>query len=117
MAGRGPPPIDGQIRRLRGSQRGKGRGRPFNPSSGSVRCPRWLPVEARREWQRAAPELIRQGVLKPVHVPLFVSYCLACGEIREHTEALAIEGAIVDGPRGGKIRNPRTKLLHDAVNR
>jgi phage terminase small subunit len=38
-------------------------------------CPMWLEKEARREWRKLAPELVRIGLLTAVDGPAFAAFC------------------------------------------
>lgn len=61
-------------------------------------CPAWLEGEAKREWNRVAPELGRLGLLTVVDVPAFAGYCQSYRRWRE-AEA-AVSAAITAGALG-----------------
>lgn len=62
------------------------------------RCPAppsWLPMHAKREWKRSAPELQRRKLLTPETLATLESYCVAVGQVRECEEIMAAEGRLV----------------------
>ena len=51
----------------------------FKPKA--PKCPSWLSVEAKHEWNRLAPELERLGLLTGADMAMFASYCSAVGKL------------------------------------
>jgi P27 family predicted phage terminase small subunit len=64
-------------------------------------------------WRQHAPALIRAGRLKPEMASTFGLLCEMAGEVRQLSEAVAVEGLTIDGPRGPRP-NPKVKMLASA---
>jgi len=76
MGRRGPPPKPRALEVLQGNP-GK-RALPKNEPRPQVHCPhrpQWLVGEARKEWERIAPELRRLGLLTTVDRAALAAYC------------------------------------------
>ena len=75
MGRRGPRPTPTAQLRLVGSRELEHRHNEPQPALGAPNPPTWLSAEARAEWKRVAPELIRVGVLARVDRAILVGYC------------------------------------------
>lgn len=69
-------------------------------------CPKWLTGEARREWKRVVPELVRLKLLASIDRALLVSYCKAWAYAQEARKRLDAEGLTVVGDRGQTSKHP-----------
>ena len=78
------------------------------------RAPSWLPDEAKEEWRRVLPDLIKRGVLTKVDLSTVENYCLAIGQIRECQKTIAVEGAVVK-MKGGTKRHPLFQVLQQML--
>ena len=84
MAGRGFPPAPTALKILRGNP---GR-RPLNdkepkPEVGAPDRPEILDPEARKEWARLTPELVRLGMVTPIDRMALTVLCMAWSEYCE----------------------------------
>ena len=83
------------------------------PSSKPVTCPSWLCPEAKREWQRLAPELIRLGVLTHLDRDSLAVYCDAVVRYREAAAVIQERGVMVVGAQGQTVKNPALQVARD----
>ncbi len=74
MAGRPPKPTQLKIIEGNPGKRPLRRGEP-QPQRGIPSRPGWLSPEAKREWNRVAPELDRMGLLAEIDRALLAAYC------------------------------------------
>lgn len=72
-------------------------------------CPEWLDDDARTEWNRVAPELIRTGVLTPADGMLLASYCQAYSQWKLAEMEVREAGLMVNGPHGTRVLNPAAR--------
>lgn len=82
MGKRGPAPKPSRLRVLQGNP-GK---RPLNenepkPKLVAPKRPPWITGEARKEWERVAPELEKLGLLTVVDGASLAAYCVAYGRM------------------------------------
>lgn len=64
-------------------------------------CPRWLMLEAKREWRRIVPELGRLGLLTIIDRAALAAYCQAYACWRQAEEDLArLKSTVVATPSG-----------------
>jgi P27 family predicted phage terminase small subunit len=66
-------------------------------------CPKHLHGEARKEWQRLAPQLVAAGLLTELDVAALSALCVTWALWSEAEQKLASEGLTVVG-RGGAVR-------------
>jgi P27 family predicted phage terminase small subunit len=64
-------------------------------------------------WKRHAPDLIEAKRLQPVHADLFGTICEMAADVRRLTDAVSLEGDLIEGRRG-PMANPKVRLLRDA---
>ena len=91
--------------------------KPSKPTSGTVHPPDFLSPEAREEWKRVAPTLVKRGILKPTDRAALASYCQAYARLAEAERIIERDGQIIQDPivsRNGDIIGYRTKK-HPAV--
>lgn len=76
------------------------------PKVAAQNCPAWLSAEARREWRRIAPELIRCGLVTIADRPVLALFCdqfaratIAATKVRE-------AGEVIKSPSEFPILNP-----------
>jgi P27 family predicted phage terminase small subunit len=99
MGKRGPRPTPTETKKRKGNP---GR-RPLNeqeptPPSGEPTCPIWIKGEAKAEWTRIVPELLKLGVLTLVDRAALAACCQAWAELVECTQVLHQQGRIVVEP-------------------
>jgi P27 family predicted phage terminase small subunit len=108
MGQRGPQPKPSAVLKLNGSWRTEDR----KKTELSVPCeapsaPDWFCAEAKQEWGRIIPQLVRVGIVTPQDRAMLVVHCQAWGEyeqaarrVNEFDAGTAHhEGHIVDHPR------------------
>lgn len=69
-------------------------------------------AEANTLWERCAPVLFRSVGLVNEQRESLVDYCVAWARIDQGERALSDEGVVIEGARGGSVRNPWTTVLN-----
>ncbi len=94
------PPKPTALKLLQGTHRAD-RANPNEPQVEpcTIPRPRWLRGEARREWNRLAPQLARAGVLTEMDRSALIGLCEMWARWREAEGILDKEGLIRDGRR------------------
>lgn len=85
------------------------------PADDRVEPTEELSVEARRAWDRLAPDLIRKGVLTAWDAQAFTTYCQTVAHYQEASRCLAVEGMTARGAAGGVIKSPYWQIMRDAI--
>lgn len=80
------------------------------PRYGAPARPRSLSVEARREWDRLAPEMARLKLLTVLDAGLFTAYCVVWGHWVECERVIAEQGLTQRSPRGNVSIRPEVRL-------
>lgn len=75
--------------------------------------PTWLTPEAKAEWKRVAPDLVRRQILTTESLALLEAYTTAIGMVRIAAVTLAREGLTVVNGSGGTTRHPAAQSLKD----
>ncbi len=110
MGSRGPLPVSWSSETARG--RNTFQSTPTDLET-DVPPPAWLDADAQDYWAATAPPLIAAGRLQSSMATAFAILCeLAC-DCERLSREVAIEGAVVESPRGVKP-NPKVRLLRDA---
>jgi len=78
------------------------------------RPPAWLPDEAKDEWKRILPSLIKRKVLTDTDMGTVEAYCLAAGTVRRSQATIAREGDTVETNTGTK-RHPAFQTMFQAL--
>lgn len=73
-----------------------------------------LPEAAREFWQKYASALNRTGILTEVDEPAFYNMAMTYNTIKECEQQIQQEGLLIDGARGGKVKNPLISVLNQA---
>ena len=97
--GRKPKPT--ALKRLHGNPGGRAlpKGEPEPGGLSSVAPPSHLSRDARAEWRRLAPELIRLGLLTVNDLAAFAAYCSAWSDFVAADRALERDGLVVQGKK------------------
>ena len=114
---RGRKPLPSNVVRLRGNP-GKRRlneaePRPF-PRAPT--CPACLDGEARKEWQRLAPELGGLGLLTRLDRGMLAAYCQAHALWVEAVSSIARYGTMVKSPNGFPMQSPYVAVANKQVD-
>lgn len=119
----GPPPKPTALKLLQGNP-GK---RPirvdeFRPEAKLPQCPQHLVGEAKKEWRRLTPELVRYGMISEVDRAAVAMICTMWGryvEAEEMIERAAKEakgtGLFVRSPSGYPIQSPWVAVSNKAM--
>jgi P27 family predicted phage terminase small subunit len=104
--------------------------RAVEPPPARPNCPRWLPVEGRREWARIVPVLDNLGLLSVVDRATLAAYCDAWARLREASEDVTRRGLTIETERQRfsrngtllatdivELTNPSVKIAADAAER
>lgn len=86
------------------------------PEAGMAACPSWLPKSAKAEWRRVVPELSRLGMLAKVDRASLAAYCQAVAMLEDAQRALDVDGLVIDGSHGGKVKNPAATVVKEAAS-
>jgi P27 family predicted phage terminase small subunit len=76
--------------------------------------PTWLPKWAKVFWRKYAFKLKELGLLTEADQPAFETLALLYSQIRDAQEEIAARGLIVEGARGGEVKNPAFTILNQA---
>lgn len=79
-------------------------------------APKWMSADAKKEWKRVFPILIRRRILTVADLGSLENYCVAVGQVREMERVLQTEGYTYQGETGPK-RHPATAIQSDAMTR
>ena len=112
--GRTPKPSE--LRRLQGNP--GHRALPKNEPRPRAHCPhrpQWLVGEARKEWERIAPELRRLGLLTTVDRAALAAYCQNYARWLQAEQALVKEGLIFKTDSGYIQQRPEIGIAHKAM--
>lgn len=84
-----------RLKQLRGNPGKRAPRKEPEPKAAELTAPAWIDGDARKEWDRIAPELGRLGLLTIVDVPALAGYCVAYQRWRE--AELAVKKCGTDG--------------------
>lgn len=114
MAGRRPKPT--RIKEIEGNpgKRALNRKEP-RPEAIIPPCPEHLDLEARAEWARIAPELMRLRILAHVDRAALAAYCQAWSRWVDAETNLKKFGAVIKTPKGYPIQNPYLGIANTAI--
>lgn len=111
-SGRKPKPTHLQL--LEGNPSKRPIRKAIEPPAAKPQCPRWLPVEGRREWARIVPVLDNLGLLSVVDRAALAAYCDTWARLREASEDVSARGLTIETERQRFSRNG-TLLATDIV--
>jgi P27 family predicted phage terminase small subunit len=115
MAGRRPKPS--ALKALTGTPGH----RPLNenepkPVACIPKCPKHLDKEARAEWRRITPELLKLQILTRVDRAALSAYCMAWSRWVDSETNLRKFGAVIKTPKGYPIQNPYLGIANTAID-
>jgi|GEM_PF-2440647 P27 family predicted phage terminase small subunit len=76
--------------------------------------PRGMPKEARQFWKKYAPMLDRAGMVRASDIPAFEILAMTYATIKDAEKEITERGLLVDGARGGLVKNPAISILNAA---
>lgn len=86
-----------------------------SPVRGEHDPPTWMDADAREEWSRVAPILIKERrTLTAADISTFTSYCVAIGQVAEASRIVARDGMIVS-TKGGPKKHPAVAIRDAAM--
>lgn len=80
--------------------------------SGMPDIPDHLSDSAKVHWEKVTQQMDEAGVLSVADADVLAMYCEEYVLWISEKQKLLEEGTIVDGARGGKVKNPRTTLVN-----
>ena len=86
------------------------------PKSDAVACPAWLAIDAKKEWKRLAPEMMRLGILTNADVTAFAAYCTAYANWKQAQIYINEYGPTVETPNGYMQPSPYVAIAKNALN-
>lgn len=78
--------------------------------------PSWLSIDAKKEWRRVLPVLVKRKILTVADLGSLENYCAAIGQVREMERHLQAHGHVVSVD-GVMKRNPAVGIQADAMTR
>ena len=114
MGRRGPRPTPTAQLRLVGSRELEHRHDEPQPEPGAPKPPTWLSGEARAEWKRVVPELIRVGVLARVDRAVLVGYCESWGMFVASQRTVHDQGIIQTSKEGVDRPAAHVRVLNES---
>lgn len=117
MGYRGPAPKPTAIRMMEGNPSH----RPFNgneprPDPVPPRCPKFLDAEAKREWKRIVPMLMRMRVLTEVDGHSLANLCIAYSTLMRAQAKLNESGLLLKTPSGYVQQSPLIGIVNSCID-
>ena len=79
-------------------------------------CPRWLSLEAKREWRRLGPRLRAAGIMTELDGTALALLCQTWSRWKDAEERVDRFGAVVQGSHGQVMRSPYTRIAAQALD-
>jgi len=100
---------------------GKPGHRPLNahepkPDAAIPDCPAELSADAKAEWARLSPYLLRVGLITTADKSAFAAYCQAYGRWIDAERKLADEGELLLTDKNNLVQNPRLWVANKALD-
>lgn len=115
MGQRGPAPLPTVVKKLRGNPGKRALNeREARPGERMPSAPRWMTLEAKRQWRRIAPRLHAAGLLTEIDGLGLAMLCEAVGQYVEGKEIVEREGAIAVSDNGNVYQHPAVGLMKSA---
>lgn len=116
MGARGPAPKPTVVKILQGNpgKRALPKGEPVPAAGKMPAAPRWMSLEAKREWRRIAPRLHKVGLLTEVDG---LSLAMLCEAFAQYVEAKVVverEGMLAMSDKGNTYQHPAVSLMTGA---
>ena len=78
--------------------------------------PAWLHADAKAEWDRLAPTLLRLGVLTETDGDALTAYCEAWVTWKQATQKIRQFGMVIKGKGDVPVMSPYVKIAHQALH-
>jgi P27 family predicted phage terminase small subunit len=85
------------------------------PDLAMPECPPHLDFEARAEWNRVCPELMRMGVLARIDRAAIAAYCVSWSRWVEAEKQIRKFGPVIKAPSGYPVQNPHLGVANTAM--
>ena len=114
---RGPKPTPTRLKLVRGNpgKRPLPKGEP-QPRVCLPPCPRWLSLEAKREWRSLGPKLRAAGIMTELDGTALALLCQTWARWVEAEAKVTELGAVVEGSHGQLMRSPYTRISAQAAD-
>lgn len=86
------------------------------PPASEVKPPMPLYGPASREWVRITPHLHSLGLLTDLDLTMLAAYCESWGRYCDAQAEVSEHGILIEGYRGGLVKNPAAQLVRDAFS-
>jgi P27 family predicted phage terminase small subunit len=106
----GPPPKPTILKELAGNPGCRPLNKREPKPRGQAKCPPWLLAEAKAEWKRIFPELMRLGLATLVDQAALAGYCQAFAHWVESEKVLAKRGCVMLCPSGYELQRPEVAM-------
>ena len=83
---------------------------------GMPECPDWLEDDAREEWGRQAPLLLKAGILTESDRAALTAYCIAWGRVKETEQDIQDKGLTEKSDGGVQFARAMVKIQDRAMN-
>ena len=89
----------------------------LNESEESKRlyCPRWIDEDAKKEWRRLAPTLLKTGQLNEMTYNSLAAYCQEWSQYQKCQQFIIEKGAIMKDGKGGIREIPQVEIAYKAL--
>lgn len=78
-------------------------------------CPAWLDAEAKREWRRVVPYLLRIGLLSQIDRSALAAYCQNFARWYRAEKLLEEHGLVMITPQGFEMQRPEVGIANGAM--
>lgn len=107
----GRPPKPAALKRLHGTARAD-RPQGVELPPGCPDCPKHITGEARKQWRRVVPELVKHGIVSLIDASILELYCTAYANWRQAQAEWNSRGLLIDTPHG-PMKNPAVIVTQD----
>jgi len=116
MGKRGPIPKTDEQEILEGNPSKRPlKGKSPQPDKGIPTCPSWLSDEAKQEWTRVTPELLRLGLLTELDQNILAGYCISYALWQRTQICIFKQGALYVTAKGKLQPRPEIAIAKTAA--
>ena len=84
------------------------------PQVAAPSAPAWLCREAKAEWARVVPQLVKLGVIGRIDRAAMVAYCESWADYYAAVLAVRVDGKTFTTPQGYIAKNPMVTILNES---